>query len=258
VQLGCLVFFILAPLNILDSYRRALEGIRATERGEDPVEPRDPYLLRDVTTILIDFGLRPEECFRLRWEHVQDGAVHIPFGKTANARRTIPLTQRTAAILEMRRAAAEGEWVFPAPTRSGHVEKSSLKCDLYLSLTAAFIASPALNFGVLSSGMVILAMVRGLTPIWLSRWLTENCPKPENSTELPFFRLSYMKFLKEVTRETNRLPTSLAHHTWSAEGGQYFATIANDNATGTGVCEIHCNISANACRRRKNDAVDTL
>jgi len=47
-------------------------------------------------------------------------------------------------------------------------------------------------------------------------------------------------------------------HTWSAECGQYFGTIANDNATGTGVCEIHCNIPANACRRRKNDTVDTL
>lgn len=113
--------------NILDAHRRALEGIRATERGEEPIEPRDPFLLRDVTTILIDCGLRPEECFRLRWEHVRDGAVHIPFGKTENARRTIPLTQRTAAILESRRAAADGEWVFPAPTRSGHIEKSSLK-----------------------------------------------------------------------------------------------------------------------------------
>ena len=99
--------------NILDAHRRALEGIRATQRGEEPIEPRDPFLLRDVTTILIDCGLRPEECFRLRWEHVQDGAVHIPFGKTENARRTIPLTQRTAAILEMRRATAEGNGCFP-------------------------------------------------------------------------------------------------------------------------------------------------
>jgi hypothetical protein len=31
------------------------------------------------------------------------------------------------AILEARRAVADTEWVFPAPTRSGHVEKSSLK-----------------------------------------------------------------------------------------------------------------------------------
>ena len=65
--------------------------------------------------------------FRLRWEHVRDGAVHLPFGKAENARRTIPLTERTASILETRRATAEGEWVFPAPTRSHHIEKSSLK-----------------------------------------------------------------------------------------------------------------------------------
>jgi integrase len=113
--------------NILNAYRRALEGIRATQRGEEPIEPRDPFLLRDATTILIDRGLRPEECFRLRWEHVRDGAVHVPFGKTDNARRTIPLTQRTAAILDMRRTVVESEWVFPAPTRSGHIERSSLK-----------------------------------------------------------------------------------------------------------------------------------
>src|SRR5262249_33539968 len=113
--------------NILESYQRALDGIRATQRGQEPTQPEDPFLLRDVTTLLDDCALRPEECFRLRWEHVRDGAVHVPFGKTENARRTIPLTPRAAALLEMRRAAAKGEWVFPAPTRSGHIEKSSLK-----------------------------------------------------------------------------------------------------------------------------------
>jgi integrase len=113
--------------DIQESYRRALEGIRATMRAEQPIRPEDPFLLRDVTTILTDCGLRPEECFRLQWEHVRDGALHVPFGKTENARRTIPLTQRAAALLEMRRAAASGAWVFPAPTRSGHIEKSSLK-----------------------------------------------------------------------------------------------------------------------------------
>lgn len=80
-----------------------------------------------MTTILLDCGLRPEECFRLRWEHIRDGAVHVPFGKTENARRTIPLTVRAAALVEMRRAGGASPWVFPAPTRSGHIEKSSLK-----------------------------------------------------------------------------------------------------------------------------------
>ncbi len=113
--------------GIQESYRRALEGIRATMRGELPIAPEDPYLLRDVAMTLLDCGLRPEECYRLRWEHVRDGALHVPFGKTANARRAIPLSKRTEAILDMRRTVATSEWVFPAPTRSGHIEQFSLK-----------------------------------------------------------------------------------------------------------------------------------
>jgi len=96
-------------------------------RGEQPIRPADPFLLRDVATLLLDCGLRPDECFRLRWENVRDGALHILFGKTKNARRTIPLTPRAAALLEMRRTVGSGEWVFPARTRSGHMEKSTLK-----------------------------------------------------------------------------------------------------------------------------------
>ena len=112
----------------LESYLRALVGIRAINRGKAPIKPKDPFLLRDVTTILLDCGLRPEECFRLRWEHIRDGAAHVPFGKTENARRTVPLTDRAVALVEMRRAAAlSKEWVFPAGTKSGHIEKSTLK-----------------------------------------------------------------------------------------------------------------------------------
>jgi integrase len=113
--------------GILESYRGALNGIRAVQRGEQPSKPADPYLLRDVAAVLIDCGLRPEECFRLRWADVRDGAVHVLFGKTANARRVIPMPERAAALVEMRRAERNGEWVFPAPTSSGHIEKSSVK-----------------------------------------------------------------------------------------------------------------------------------
>jgi len=113
--------------GIEDAYRRALLGIRATVRGEQPIQPEDPFLLRDVTTVLIDCALRPDECFRLRWEHVRDGALHIPGGKTANARRMIPLSARLATLLEMRRLVARSEWVFPGPAASGHIEKYSLK-----------------------------------------------------------------------------------------------------------------------------------
>jgi integrase len=112
--------------GILEAYQRALEGIRATARGEQPIKPEDPYRLRDVATVLLDCGLRPEECYRLRWEHVRDNTLHVPFGKTANARRSIPLTNRAAVLLDMRKSVGASEWVFPAPTMSGHMEQSTL------------------------------------------------------------------------------------------------------------------------------------
>lgn len=117
-QIGC---------DALATYQRALEGIRATQRGEIPIKPRDPFLLRDAATLLLDCGIRPDECFRLKWENVQGDVIEITYGKTDNARRRVPLSQRVAAILNLRREQFPGEWVFPAPTHSGHIEPSTLQ-----------------------------------------------------------------------------------------------------------------------------------
>ncbi|HUQ93749.1 MAG TPA: tyrosine-type recombinase/integrase [Bryobacteraceae bacterium] len=84
-------------------------------------------LLHDVAIILIDCGLRPEECFRLAWDQVRDGVIEIQYGKTDNARRRIPLSQRASAVVAMRRSICGTGFVFPAPTKSGHAEPSSVK-----------------------------------------------------------------------------------------------------------------------------------
>jgi integrase len=109
-----------------DSYRRALEGIRATTRGEQPKRP-DAYLLRDVATVLVDCGLRPEECHRLKWENTRDGAVEIFTGKRKASRRRIPASGRVLSVLDMRRTASISDWVFPADPSSGHIETGTLK-----------------------------------------------------------------------------------------------------------------------------------
>jgi integrase len=92
-------------------------------------------LLSDMATVLFDTGLRPEECYRLVWDALtwvngRNGTLLVTHGKTAAARRVIPMTPRVRHILEMRWESAgkpaEG-WVWPAPTASGHVEPSSLK-----------------------------------------------------------------------------------------------------------------------------------
>jgi Phage integrase, N-terminal SAM-like domain len=46
--------------GILEAYRRALEGIRAVDRGLVPVQPVDPYLLRDVATAADAVGFLPQ------------------------------------------------------------------------------------------------------------------------------------------------------------------------------------------------------
>jgi integrase len=79
--------------------------------------------------------MRPEECNRLRWESItwdngRNGTLLVTHGKTRAARRLLPMTARVRAILQSRwengGRPSEG-WVWPAPTRSGHVETCSLK-----------------------------------------------------------------------------------------------------------------------------------
>lgn len=119
-------------------YQRALVGIRAKLRGEQPQKP-DAFLLRDVTTVLIDCGLRPEECFRLKPENISDGAIYIFRGKGKGSRRRVRMSDRVKAILEIRTSDAT-DWLFPAQTKSGHVEPSTLRKQHAKVLAAAKVA----------------------------------------------------------------------------------------------------------------------
>jgi integrase len=94
---------------------------------------REPLV--SVATVLIDTGMRPEECYRLQWEYVswdngRHGSMFVTHGKTAAARRTLPMTARVRKLLEERWEVAgkplQG-WVWPAPSKSGHIEPCSLK-----------------------------------------------------------------------------------------------------------------------------------
>jgi integrase len=58
-----------------------------------------PKLLAAIAAMLADTGLRPEECFRLCWESItwtngRNGTFLVTHGKTAAARRVLPMTAR--------------------------------------------------------------------------------------------------------------------------------------------------------------------
>jgi len=109
--------------------------VKATFEEEARYLAAAPKQIAQVSAILVDTGLRPEECFRLQWDAItwsngRFGTFLVTHGKTAAARRVLPMTSRVRAILQARWEKAgqpmEG-WVWPAPTYSGHVESSSLK-----------------------------------------------------------------------------------------------------------------------------------
>jgi integrase len=123
-----------APLvKMLPGERHREHVVKVEEEARYLAAATEP--LGSVAAVLTDTGMRPDECYRLRWESVtwtngRNGTILVTHGKTAAARRVLPLTARARKILQARWEAAgspaEG-WVWSAPTRSGHFEKSTLK-----------------------------------------------------------------------------------------------------------------------------------
>ncbi len=71
--------------------------------------------LRDIASLILETGMRPEEVYRLSIDIVfpEKRHVYIPFGKTKAARRRIPLNSAALEIVHRRLASAEGLYLFP-------------------------------------------------------------------------------------------------------------------------------------------------
>jgi integrase len=126
--LGC------APKIELLTGERRRERVVTSEEESRYLSAACP-LLEAIATVLADTGLRPDECHRLRWEEItwpngRNGSLLVTHGKTAAARRVLPMTPRVRMVLESRWEAAgrpvQG-WIWPAPTKTGHINHSSLK-----------------------------------------------------------------------------------------------------------------------------------
>jgi integrase len=81
-----------------------------------------PQPLKDVAMLILDTGMRPGEASTLEWSHVRlqpaagsrFGYLHVPGGKSKNAKRNLSLTARVAAMLaERRKSHRSDRFVFP-------------------------------------------------------------------------------------------------------------------------------------------------
>ena len=81
--------------------------------------------LRDIATVILQTGMRPEEVFRVEVRNVDLSrrTIFNPFGKTKAAKRTIPLTSEVREILLRRLKEAKGRWIFWSPARPGQLEQ---------------------------------------------------------------------------------------------------------------------------------------
>lgn len=105
--------------------------------------------LRDFATLDLDTGMRAGEAVALRWDDVHlepasgahFGYVHIREGKTKNARRNIPLTDRAKEVLEQRRRENAGEFVFGGgrPYRPSSLSHSHHKVRARLKMPPDFV-----------------------------------------------------------------------------------------------------------------------
>jgi integrase len=75
-------------------------------------------MLRDVATLMLETGMRPEEVYRITPENVSlaGSYLFIPFGKTKAARRRVPLTTTAKSVLARRMAGLEAPFLFPCDT----------------------------------------------------------------------------------------------------------------------------------------------
>ncbi len=89
-----------------------------------------PQPLKDVAILLLDTGMRPEECLTRTWDHVHlepansasFGYIAITEGKTKNAKRNVPLTARSSQLLTVRKSFHEAAgWVFPGQRKGKHL-----------------------------------------------------------------------------------------------------------------------------------------
>jgi integrase len=105
--------------------RNPVSGIRFLPEGPGRMrivshEEQQKYLaaagsvLRDVATMILETGMRPEEVFTIRKENVHPVKryLFVPVGKTRFARRNVPLTDAAVGILKRGLAKARGSYVF--------------------------------------------------------------------------------------------------------------------------------------------------
>jgi integrase len=84
------------------------------------------YPLKEAAILILDMGIRPEEFCRLKKADVVNGVLTVREGKSKNAARSLPLTDRASVQIELLKALwPDSDWLFPG-RKGKHYGRTSL------------------------------------------------------------------------------------------------------------------------------------
>jgi integrase len=216
---------------------RLAKGEKRRERVLSKKE-REPYLnacrqpWQDIAVLLLGTGMRPGEAFALRWENLllqqRQGLINISKGKSEAARRVLPMVPRVLEMLKRRHEElgypAEG-WVFPSNSKSGHVERDSLKRAHQDALKKSNVApfppyclrhTALTNLAILGCDPFTLAKIAGHSSITVTE---RYCHPQADAIERAFTEMA----------QSQKAVTEGGHHENQGENGLNIIDINVDN-----------------------------
>lgn len=104
------------------------------QQTEDRYLAAAPQPLKDTALLMLDTGLRAGEASSLLWSDIwlqaavnaRHGYLHVRNGKSKNAKRTVQLTERVAAMLQTRKDDSKSVYLFPGDSPAAPILVTSL------------------------------------------------------------------------------------------------------------------------------------
>ena len=178
--------------------------------------------LKDVASIILDTGMRPDEVFRLEFANVDfsQRSIFNTFGKTPAATRKLTMTDEVYSILKKRTVSAKSKYVFPSPADPGRpigrvhkahygaVDRAGIKPRFILYDLRHTYASRAVMAGV---DLPTLAALLGHTSITMTMRYVHPAEehKKEAAGKLDNYKAAEILKLAKKSQQDSTISTTL-------------------------------------------------